>query len=277
MKTVGCYNCGSNENTFYLEDNGFVLVKCNTCGLLYVKDRPDDDKISESARHGRHEGVKDIDVTGHFKQWIIPRYLRVLEDLFKGDIISIKSWLDVGCGHGEFIMAVQEFSKRQINIRGTEPNIWKQESARKKGLNVEFFDLESHKEKYDVVSLLNVYSHLPDSPHFFKSLKKLINPNGELILETGNTAHLSAKDHVQPLNLPDHLSFASENIVINILKRLGFQIICVKKYPFLERNLQSYIREFIKLFLPKYKSRIRFFNLKKYSSTDMYIRAKLIA
>ncbi len=275
MKILNCYNCDSIENTFYAEENGFILVKCSTCGLLFVKDRPDNDKISESAKQGRHHGVKEIDVTGHFRKWKNTKYLKVLEDLFEGDIGSFKIWLDVGCGHGEFIKAVQEYSKGRIKVKGTEPNIKKQQSARNRGFDVGYIELESHRMKYDIVSLLNVYSHLPDPPKFLKSIKNLIIPNGEIILQTGDTAHIAAKDHTKPFFLPDHLSFASEQIVINILERLGFQILCIKKYPFLEHSIQSYARELVKLLLPQYKSKIRFVNLKKYGHTDMYIRAKL--
>ena len=73
----------------------------------------------------------------------------------------------VGCGQGEFIAAVQKYDKG-VTVKGTEPNIHKQEMARKKGLNVFFFDIESHEEKYDVISMLNVYSHLPDPPAFLE-------------------------------------------------------------------------------------------------------------
>ena len=124
-------------------------------------------------------------------------------------------------------MAIQKYSSQNIEIQGTEPNIHKQESAKQRGLNVDYFDLESHKKKYDVISMLNVYSHLPDPPKFLESLKNLLNSRGELILETGDTASLSAKDHYRPFYLPDHLSFASESIVVNILESLNFEILNV--------------------------------------------------
>ena len=188
-----------------------------------------------------------------------------------------KTWLDIGCGHGEFIEAVESYFNG-VSVKGTEPNVHKAESARKRGLNVSYFDIESHEQKYEVVSMLNVYSHLPHPPVFLKSLVNILEPDGELILETGDTAGFPACDHYRPFCLPDHLSFASEGIVVGLLERQGFEILSVKKYPFMRGNLSDIFRELIKAILPqyRYKSRLKYcFKRSKYSQTDMFIRARL--
>ena len=134
----------------------------------------------------------------------------------------------------------------------------------------------SLRKKYDAISLLNVYSHLPNPPAFLELLKGCLNPGGELIIETGDTANLSSKEHYRPFYLPDHLSFASEQIVLDIMKRLGFEILAVKKYPYVRLSPKGIAREIVKAILPRYDSRIRYFaNWKRYSQTDMFIRAKL--
>ena len=221
-------------------------------------------------------GEKEIDANERFVAKKIPQYKIVLNDLFEGDLSDIKSWLDVGCGHGEFIIAINSLSKEKIMVLGSEPNIYKQDSARSKGLNVTYFDIETHQNKYDVISLLDVYSHLPNPVLFIQKLKNLLNPNGELILETGDSANFSAKEIPKPLCLPDHLSFASEKIVIDILERNGFEIIKIKKYPYLIFDLKTILKEVVKLFVPNYHSYIKYyFNWKKHSETNMYIRARL--
>lgn len=279
MKISNCYNCGSEHRTFYAEENGFSLVKCDECGLLYLKERPDDSEITQAHKQGKHRGIQEFDVTGAFNNEKIARYMNVLEDIFKGDLRNKKTWLDVGCGHGEFIAAIQDYSNAKITARGTEPNINKQESACQRGLNVSYFDLESHENSYDFISILNVYSHLPYPLEFLTLLRRLLNPEGEILIETGNSAHLSAKDHYRPFYLPNHLSFASEDIVVGILKRLGFEVLSVNKYPypFLPKSdLKSIIKEVVKVVLPGYKSRIlEYQKMKLYSQTDMFIRAKL--
>lgn len=276
MKITNCYLCGSEQHTFYAEENGFHLVKCDVCGLLFVEDRPNDSEISEANKQGLHGGRNAFDVTGTFDPAKITVYLKILEDLFKEDLGNKNTWLDVGCGHGEFMVAVQKYGSAEIIVKGTEPNVHKQESALERGLNVSYFDIESHDEKYDIISMLNVYSHLPDPPAFLNSLKRILKPHGELILETGDTAGLSAKDHYRPFLLPGHLSFASEGIVVDILKRLDFEILSIKKYPLMQFDLNRIVKELVKTILPFYQSRFRWYLKRKlYSQTDMFIRARL--
>lgn len=276
MKITNCYNCGSTESEFYAEENGFNLVKCSGCGLLYVNNRPDENQIIADTKKGVIQGEKDLDVTAHFNAGIIPFYKNVLHDLFKGNFEKIKTWLDVGCGHGEFMKTIESVGSGKIIIKGLEPNVKKQESARKRGLDVTYFELETCTQKYDMISLMDVYSHLPDPVIFFKKLKPLLNPNGEFLIETGDSANFTADEQIKPFCLPDHLSFASEKIVVNILERLGFEIISIKKYPYLHLNLKSIAKEIVKLFLPKYNSYIKYyFSWKKHSKTNMFIRARL--
>lgn len=276
MLISNCYNCGSEQNSFYAEENGFSLVKCCNCGLLFVSNRPDDKQIQQATVQGKHPGNRDLEVTGRFNKSKIPQYISVLDDLFNGSFGNIKTWLDVGCGHGEFIMAVQRSCSGIISVKGMEPNVKKQESAHKRGLNVNYFNIESHKNKYDIISMLDVYSHLPDPVKFINSLKPLLNSGGEILIETGDSAHFSVNEQVRPFCLPDHLSFASEEIIINILNRLDFEILYIKKYPYLQLSPVYIAKEIVKLILPSYKSIIKYyFNWKKHSQTNMFIRARL--
>ncbi len=276
MKKAVCYNCGSGRHASYAEENGFSLVKCGECGLLFVENPPEVHQIADAVREGRHRGNRELKVTGRFDSAAIPAYIAVLEDVFGVDLASKRTWLDVGCGHGEFVKVIDDMSSGAIAVRGMEPNVHKVESAQKRGLNVSSFAIASHEEKYDVVSMLDVYSHLPDPPSFIKSLKQLLNARGEILLQTGDAANFSARDQFRPFGLPDHLSFASEEIVVSILERLDFEIVNVRKYSYLRRDPKSIAKEIVKLFLPNYNSRLRFyFNWEKYCRTNMFIRARL--
>jgi SAM-dependent methyltransferase len=279
MQMVRCYNCQSNKNTFYASENSFNLVKCDECGLLFVNPRPNDEEISRAHKVGVHRGSEELHMTGSFSLSKISIYKDIFKDIYGDDFcLDNISWLDIGCGHGEFLLALQQVGGGRIIAKGIEPNVHKQKSAQERGLDVSNFELDEHNEKYDVISLLNVYSHLSDPPKTILGWKKLLKPGGEIILETGDTALLSSKDHYKPFYLPDHLSLASEDIVTDILKRIGFDIICIKKYPYLnlKRDLFSVIKEVIKTAIPNKNFRLKYilkYNL--YAKTDMFIRAKL--
>lgn len=110
MKISNCYNCSCGQRTFYARENGFTLVKCSDCGLLYLKERPSDKKITQAHMQGKHSGIKELNVTGKFNEGQIAVYKKVLDDIFKGNFRTLENWLDVGCGHGEFMTALQEYT-----------------------------------------------------------------------------------------------------------------------------------------------------------------------
>lgn len=278
MKIEKCYNCGCKERSGFAEENGYLLVKCNQCGLLYLDDRPDDGEISQAHKQGKHSGERQLDVTGRFEPNKIREYMEVLQDVFLGNTGNINSWLDVGCGHGEFLVAVRQYFGAEVHLVGSEPNVHKQQSARQRKLNVSFFDLETHSGRYDIISILNVYSHIPDPPAFIEVLKNCLKPGGRLLIQTGDTADIPADEQCRPFYLPDHLSFASEKIVRDILQRMNFDVVSINKYQLLRIAPRQILKEIVKTILPSYRHRSRvkyYMNRGRYATADMYVLAQL--
>jgi len=280
MVEVSCYSCGSTHHTLYATENGCRLVKCDGCGLLYVNPRPSDEEIEEGVRMGAHTGEQTLNSTGHYMSTKVAIYRKVLQEIYGTELKRRKqTWLDVGCGHGELLVALKEISRNNVAAKGVEPNRNKIVAARKKGLDVDCFDLASHDEHYDSISLLNVYSHLTNPAEFLRLVAQRLRPNGEVLLETGDSANLSVDEHPRPFLLPDHLSFASEQILLNMLRRTGFQIVSVSKYPALKLQFMKMriLIEVAKVFLPHKRSQVpdmyNQFRVAKHR-TDMWVRAR---
>lgn len=275
---VACYNCNSEDAEFFLTENGYNIDKCRQCGLLYMSERPSDEIIENATAIGQHHGENDLDANVYYNKAVIPHYVSVLRDIYGDDIEGDQIWLDVGCGHGEFIEAVREYTDGRIDVRGSEPNVNKQASAAKRGLDIRFIDIDSHANQYDFVSLLNVYSHLPNPKTFIQSLKQVMKPGAEFLLQTGDVADFSAKRILKPLCLPDHMSFTSESILCDMLSKVGFSIVSVHKYPNLPFTPTAVAKELVKLVLPKYSSYIKYyFDWKAHSQSRMYMRTRLNA
>jgi len=281
MIDVACYSCGSRQHTPYATENGCNLVKCVECGLLYTSPRPSDEEIEEGVKIGVHRGETTLTSTGRYMPIKVAIYHKVLTDIYETELQNRKrSWLDVGCGHGELLVALQELSRNKVVGKGIEPNQHKIAASRQRGLDISYFDLASHNESYDMISLLNVYSHLTNPPEFFRLVWRRLKPNGEILLETGDTANLQPDQHPRPFLIPDHLSFGSQEIITKLLKDAGFEIISVKKYPaikvqFMKANI---LKDIIKAFLPHQKTQLSdvfsLFRAAKYR-TDMWIRARV--
>ncbi|HTC00031.1 MAG TPA: class I SAM-dependent methyltransferase [Ferruginibacter sp.] len=275
--TINCYNCGSSEYSLYDIENGYKYVKCKNCNLIYLNPRPVNEDISASHKIGEHRGNKLINVTGKYKKQKITKYVNTLKDFYKKDELENKNWLDIGCGFGEFMEALILYTNSEIKIKGSEPNKYKIQSCKSRELDVSFIDLDNWDEKYDFISLLNVYSHLPDPIEFLKKIKRFLNPNGELFIETGHSSHLPVKYHQKPYYAPDHLSFANKEIVENILQRLGFEIIKtevyrVENFPRIT-DIKGNLKQLARIFLRRGGSWSNL--LAKYPNRDMFIRARL--
>lgn len=272
-----CYICRSAEarTEFYAEENGFKMVRCLGCGLLFVEERPTDEAMTQAHQVGQHAGEELLDTTGGFRNRKVPMYVKILKDLYGHQEQIPPNWLDIGCGHGEFLQALHNFSGGVVNAIGIEPNVIKRESGRQRGLKIECFDLDQCKQKYECISLLNVFSHLTDPPEILRRWSQLLRPSAEILLQTGDSAHLPAEQQLRPLLLPDHLSFASEKIVVEMLEDIGFDIVRICKYPYVPKTLGTLVRETAKLALGRKSHLAALFGKDQLGRTDMYIRARL--
>ena len=236
MKTLAeipCPYCGAEERRLWAEENGFKAFRCAVCRFVYVSPRPADGEISEAAKTGLHEVEEgQMEVIGHFHRSKVRMFEQRLPELFESDMLRRPglSWLDIGAGFGELVLALRSFAAADAHIEGIEPCLPKVEKARSKGATVNDTPLEQLERQYDVISLINVFSHLPDPGAFLRDLKRLLKPEGELLLVTGNGADIGAEEYPRPYYLPDHLVFAGEEHLKGILEKTDFHVIRMNRY-----------------------------------------------
>jgi hypothetical protein len=100
-----CTVCRASASSPYAEENGLALVRCGDRGLLYVTPRPDPAATAAAHEYGVHQGDTTFEVTGRYRPGRIVAYQKVLADASGHSLpATIASWLDIGCGHGEFHM-----------------------------------------------------------------------------------------------------------------------------------------------------------------------------
>ncbi len=138
------------------------------------------------------------------------------------------SWLDIGAGYGEFVQALVNALPVKSVVEGLEPMVHKAHLAQERGLPVLHWSINEITSRFDVVSLIDVFSHLPDFHQFLSDAKKILLPNGEILLKTGNAADIGERTKFPgPLNLPDHLVFAGVSQLTQFLEVAGFEIVVI--------------------------------------------------
>lgn len=234
LATITCPNCHHSDGRLWAEENGFTAQKCSACGLVYVNPRPPLDAIDKATESGQHRTEKGtVDVTFNFNPLKISRYRGILNDLYgkpqAGD--APVRWLDVGAGYGEFMRSLSGVLPAGSRIAGIEPMAPKCRWAQAQGLDIRPLTIDDVGDRYDAISLINVFSHIPDFRGFLARLKERLQPSGELLIETGNGGDLeSRQDYPDTLYLPDHLVFAGEAHMRAFLTEAGFEVVSVHRY-----------------------------------------------
>jgi SAM-dependent methyltransferase len=274
LEEVSCPFCSSEKHSFWAKDNGFKAVKCDDCGFVYVNPRPRIEFISKAVTTGVHsEEANLLNVVTKRVPEKVDYYEKVFSDFYLVEFRNKQaiSWLDIGAGFGEIVQAVERIAPLNSYVIGIEPMEPKVSVAVSLGLKIRQGYLDSIQEKFQYVSLINVFSHVPDFTSFLKEIKEKLLPKGEIFIETGNAADVKSKFFPGDLSLPDHLIFAGEKHIISFLEREGFYIIEVKRIRidtlggFIKDLIRKLIGKKVNLVIP-YSSRYR----------SLFIRAKLI-
>lgn len=272
-ENIPCPYCKSIENDFWGKDNGYNAVKCRKCSFVFVNPRPIATLIDSAVKTGTHsEEANSINVVNHRIGSKVAMYKSVFKEMFESVWVEKKpiSWLDVGAGYGEILEAITLLAPSGSKICGLEPMKPKAENARKRGLTIHEGYIDSIKETYDFISLIDVFSHIPDFRTFLKEAKEVLNKNGEIFIETGNSADFDREVIPAELSLPDHLVFAGEKHMIGFLNEAGFEIIEIKKVRI--DTVFGFIKDIIKKIIGR-PNKIVFPYTSPYRS--LLIRAKL--
>jgi 2-polyprenyl-3-methyl-5-hydroxy-6-metoxy-1,4-benzoquinol methylase len=240
-EAVCCPYCSAEASSPWASENGFTARRCESCGIVYVSPRPALAEIDESAQSGLHRTERgELATVGllGFRSSKVRLFRRRLRDLYPNGELASRSvrWLDVGCGYGELVAAVRLEAASGSVVEGIDPCRPKVQVAQKRGLAVSSRGLDALIGRYDVVSLVNVFSHLPDPRAFLVRVASLLEPFGELLIVTGNGGDLRAEEYPDPLYLPDHLLFAGERHVLGLLDELGFTPTAVERYRYFFRE-----------------------------------------
>jgi SAM-dependent methyltransferase len=152
--------------------------------------------------------------------------------------------IEIACNDGYLL---KNFKKNNIKCIGIEPSISVAKAAKKVGIKVitKFFSNYlskkiSKKGKADLIIANNVYAHVPNINDFTLGLKKLLKPNGTIVLEFQYLISLMKYCQFDTI-YHEHFSYFSLTAVNNIIKKFNLKIYDVEKINTHGGSLRVYI------------------------------------
>jgi 2-polyprenyl-3-methyl-5-hydroxy-6-metoxy-1,4-benzoquinol methylase len=239
METTLCNYCGSGEANFRFKGPDllldrpapeYTLVQCTRCGLVYQNPRPTPAEIIEHypaeygpyADHGEQARQSWL-LTRAYEYGIAKRCRYVTRHKHGGAL------LDVGCASGTFLRGIA--ARGAWQVYGVELNEAVAAFAREQyGLDVFAGRLEEAgypNHLFDVVTMWDVLEHVHDPHDVLREVRRILKPDGILVVRVPNLASLEASIFGQywaGLDLPRHLYVFTPDTLAYIMANAGLEV-----------------------------------------------------
>lgn len=206
----------------------FQIVACESCGFKFTNPRPEADKLGpyyKSEEYVSHSNTKKGFINSTYqmvRKYTLLKKLQLISKYFKTGNI-----LDIGCGTGEFLNTCKA---AKWNTIGIEPDPDAREMARTNfGLDVRTEDeLQLLPDaNFDAITMWHVLEHVPNLNQRVEDLKRLIKPNGIIIIAVPNCNSLDAKiyrENWAAYDVPRHLYHFTPNDIERLFQNHGIKL-----------------------------------------------------
>lgn len=212
----------------------FELLYDENLDMLITSPQPDAANLSkyyESDDYISHtDGKRSLfEKAYHFiKNIALKNKLSLINSLQqnKGDL------LDIGAGTGDFLLVAKN---NGWNAVGIEPSEKARGIAKQKGVELKqnLSDFESH--TFDTITMWHVLEHVPDLENQIKELKRLLKPNGSILIAVPNFKSYDAnhyKEFWAAYDVPRHLWHFSKTAIKKLFQKEGLELIKIKPMKF---------------------------------------------
>jgi 2-polyprenyl-3-methyl-5-hydroxy-6-metoxy-1,4-benzoquinol methylase len=196
-----CPACGSANFTVLSEvslpnENAFLSTAlCDHCNHVFRNTRPSEEWFFR-AFDDRHAQQQQAGVSPINQEVEADRYKRyaAIGEFFKVNFPEVKSVLDVGCGPGTGLIALNDLG---FNCTGIDADESRASYAVEKGLKIFIGAWKDYhtEEGFDVVSCIHSLEHFYEPEKFLSEISQRVKDNGYLYIEVPDTL-----DHVKDWN-----------------------------------------------------------------------------
>lgn len=179
---IDCPCCGSDKVEYYIKDieRGYNLIKCTSCEVVYA------DPFKEPTSEFYTNAVDAASTNRHSKIKPFPSYhpANNCPQLKNG---QGKTLLDIGCGNGAFISFAERNGFKCYGLDIDQNSI---KAAKSRNLQQSVFEhgfvnnlgqLQHFPQKYDVITMFEVFEHLDNPRETIARIRSLLNDGGYFI------------------------------------------------------------------------------------------------
>jgi 2-polyprenyl-3-methyl-5-hydroxy-6-metoxy-1,4-benzoquinol methylase len=220
----GCPLCGEARRAHLFAKDGYPIVRCSRCGLVFV-----DAEISTAELESRYG--EQYYTGGVFHDYIGERAERIASARVHCDLLAQLEprgrLLDVGCAAGFFL----EAAATRWEVTGVEFSPYAADFARRtlghRVLTGDIAGVDLDGAPFDVVTLWNTIEHMSDPVKAIAHVAKVVAPGGLVVITTGNVSGPMARRSLQEWDLmvpPEHLFFFSPETLTTLLHDAGLRV-----------------------------------------------------
>lgn len=194
------------------------ILKCGECGLVFKEWFRSAESVAElypaDYVHFAGAAMGAAEVNGARQKLARCRKLLAAPPTTKLRL------LDVGCGAGGFVAIARQLGYDAEGIDPHLPAIAQNATLRRAAPE----NLEEG--SFDVIVLLNVAEHIPRPRPFFASIRRLLKPDGVMLLNCPFGDSLARRFHRERwthLTLDEHVLFWTPQSLMAMLRPLGFE------------------------------------------------------
>ncbi len=234
---IDCPVCGGASFTELFRKHDEPFVQCDGCGLILINPRPVHAEVLETydADYSKGYVAKQKGKRRRAARWV--GRMRSL--------VPSGRWLDVGCSAGFIVEAARNAG---YDAWGIDVEPWGVAYAREhlKLENVCVGMLEEQNFKdgfFDIITAYEVIEHVPDLNGFLAQLRRLLAPDGVIVIHTPDVGHWRRPKNLESWEavIPsEHLYYFSRATLTALVEKHGLR---VERWGFtLKPGLRAYLR-----------------------------------
>ena len=219
---VACAVCGATDAAPLFEKDGFSIVRCRGCGLVFVNPR-----LIPAALAALYEG-QEISPAAYYM-----RTARQDELSFAPRLSLIERFrdpgtlLDLGCGPGTFSAVARSRGWRPVGLDVNPQSVAHCHELGLEAICDVFPSPALAQRRFDVVVMNDFLEHLPDPGAALEAAGALLAPGGVLFVTTPDVGSLVARlSGVRWLHLKpnEHLNYFDRVTIDRLLTRTGYRV-----------------------------------------------------